>query len=219
MDRLTWSIQTSQQDAIPRIVSEYLLNELGIFVKRERRMPKSKPLTALTGFRVGYVSVTNTDYCAQPVDRNALLWHKITEVSEVAEFALTVNGNRSDTIEVFYPAELRDAVFNYITTMRQLHPAVADADPVAASWLCWRDDDDWDDPILPLINMVETEQRNKRFIEPEILYETTLTPDNNYNKDIKSVPVRNRPKFCVNCGATLSNDGNFCVNCGIQVMS
>ena len=50
MKQMTWSRSTSPAGEKPVIVSEYLLNELGIFVKREKRMPKKAGLTALTGF-------------------------------------------------------------------------------------------------------------------------------------------------------------------------
>jgi hypothetical protein len=59
--------------------------------------------------------------------------------------------------------------------MRKNHPPVKTADYDAASWLCWRDDDDWgDNPFMPLLEMIEIEKDTDRFIEPEILEETVL---------------------------------------------
>ena len=133
MNILTWSIQTSPQDVFPIIVSEYLLNDIGIFVKRERRMPKSRPLTALTGFRVGYVSIPNTDYRAAPIDRNAILWHKIKSVQEASESVLSVRGNRNDVIDIFYSTDKKDAVLEYVAEKRKQHPPVAYSDPAAAA--------------------------------------------------------------------------------------
>ena len=74
------------------------------FIKREQRMPKSAPLTALTGFRIGYAAIPGTDYRAAPMDRRAILWHKIASVDDSGENSLTVSGNRSDAITVFFPA-------------------------------------------------------------------------------------------------------------------
>lgn len=80
MEILTWSRPTSPVGAKPEIVAEYLLNERGIFVKREKRMPKKAGLTALTGFRIGYAAIPSGDYRAAPLDRNAILWHKISRI-------------------------------------------------------------------------------------------------------------------------------------------
>lgn len=174
MNIMTWRIKTSPEGKLPATVSEYVLNELGVFIKRELRMPKSAPLTALTGFRVGYTVVPGTKERAAPLNRDALLWHKITAVSERAGNSLYIQGNRNSVLEVYFPPELRDAILSYITEMRRNHPILTSADPVAAAWLCWRDDDEWDDPLMPLTEMIETERRNQRLIEPEILAETEL---------------------------------------------
>ena len=40
MDTMNWMLQTSAKEVLPVIVSEYLLNDLGVFTKSERRMPK-----------------------------------------------------------------------------------------------------------------------------------------------------------------------------------
>lgn len=66
MNHMSWSIQTSPQDVFPSIISEYVLNDTGIFIKCERRMPKNRPFTAMTGFRVGYASIPGADYRASP---------------------------------------------------------------------------------------------------------------------------------------------------------
>ncbi len=150
MEILNWSIQTSPQGKLPVIVSEYVLNELGVFIKRERRMPKSAPLTALTGFRVGYAAIPGTDYRAAPMDRRAILWHKVTSVAGSGAGVLTIKGNRDDEITLVYPPENANAVVRYITDMRLLHQPVTEADPAAAAWICWRDDDEWGDPFAPL---------------------------------------------------------------------
>ena len=107
MKQMTWSRSTSPAGEKPVIVSEYLLNELGIFVKREKRMPKKPGLTALTGFRVGYAAVPGTDYRAAPLDRTAILWHKITAVKEAGPDRLIVSGNQEDRITLCFDPDDR----------------------------------------------------------------------------------------------------------------
>jgi hypothetical protein len=174
MEQLTWMVQTSPPGKIPIVVAEYVLNDLGVFVKRERRVPKNEPLNMLTGFRIGYKLIQGTGYRAAPLDRNAILWHKVTDVIEKAEDYLCIRGNRKDEIEIFFDIECRDEVLRFIRTMRSLHPPVAAADYSAASWICWRDDDEWDDPFAPLTEMIEEELNTERFLEPEVVEETVL---------------------------------------------
>ncbi len=222
MDILNWSIQTSPPGKHPVIVSEYLLNELGVFIKREQHMPKSAPLTALTGFRIGYAAIPGTDYRAAPMDRSAILWHKIASVDDSGENSLTVSGNRSDAITVFFPPELKRNVAEYIAVMRRRHPPVAAADPAAASWICWRDDDEWENPFAPLVDMVRAETGSNRFLEPEVLDETVLTVISNdpaapAGSTRASSGEAVRPKFCTSCGAPIPLGGSFCGNCGTRI--
>lgn len=215
MKPITWSRSTSPVGAKPEIVSEYLLNELGIFVKREKRMPKKAGLTALTGFRIGYAAIPGTDYRAAPLDRTAILWHKITRIQEDGADCLIVAGNRQDTITLCFDPVDRAAVLDYIKTMRQQHPTIGAADYVAAAWLCWRDDDDWgEDPGMSLAEMVALEAETERFIEPEILEETRLpgVRDNAIPEMSASAPER--PAFCTQCGTALGPNHNFCPECG-----
>lgn len=175
MEILTWSRPTSPASAKPEIVAEYLLNERGVFVKREKRMPKKAGLTALTGFRIGYAAIPSGDYRAAPLDRNAILWHKISRIKEAGAGSLIVSGNQKDTITLYFDPADRGAIQAYIDIMRQQHPTIGAPDYDAAAWLCWRDDDDWgDDPHLSLVDMVALEGDTERFIEPEILEETRL---------------------------------------------
>jgi hypothetical protein len=102
------------------------------------------------------------------------LWHKVTDVIEKAEGYLCIRGNRKDEIEIFFDIECRDEVLRFIRAMRSLHPPVAAADYSAASWICWRDDDEWDDPFAPLTEMIEEELNTERFLEPEVVEETVL---------------------------------------------
>lgn len=225
MDTMNWMIQTSGQGVLPMIVSEYLLNDLGVFTKSERRMPKKAPLTAVTGFRIGYAAVPNTDYRMAPIARNAILWHKITSVSADGSGFITVCGNTKDTISILCTPENHDAVLQYIAIKRQLHPVVVEADFAAASWICWRDDDDWGDALASLTDMVNDELGTERFIEPEVLEETEITgvvessplvaPVTNPVISPSSPP--DRPKFCSKCGELLPPDGNFCENCGNRI--
>ena len=81
MEELNWQIASKTNES-PIIVSEYLLNDLGLFVKRERRVQKSNKFYKLTGFRVGYQAIPGTDYYAAPFERQALLWKKVAFVEE-----------------------------------------------------------------------------------------------------------------------------------------
>lgn len=215
MKQMIWSRSTSPAGEKPVIVSEYLLNELGIFVKREKRMPKKPGLNALTGFRVGYAAVPGTDYRAAPLDRTAILWYKITRIKEVGSNGLIVSGNQKDTIALGFDPADRAAVMDYIQTMRQQHPVIGAPDYDAAAWLCWRDDDDWgDDPNLSLVEMVALEGETERFIEPEILEETRLAGVRDEALPDRSATAPDRPAFCSQCGTALAPDDNFCPECG-----
>lgn len=169
-----WSIETSPLGAKPKIISEYVLNELGIFIKRERRMPKNNLLTKTTGFRVGYELIKNTEYRAAPYDRNAILWYKITQIVETESCKLLISGNSKDHIEVVFFPENKNDILRFIQEMQQKYPQVTSADEKAAAWMCWRDDDEWEEPFASLETMIESELDCQRFIEPEILEETIL---------------------------------------------
>ncbi|MGE4508149.1 MAG: hypothetical protein AB7D16_05910 [Eubacteriaceae bacterium] len=174
MNILNWGLISSPEGQKPMIFSEYVLNDLGVFVKRERRMPKKAKLTALTGFRIGYQALAGSNYRAAALDRNAILWHKITRVISAPD-NLMIYGNSQDLITLYFDQDQAKAITSYVHTMRKNHPPVKTADYDAASWLCWRDDDDWgDNPFMPLLEMIEIEKDTDRFIEPEILEETVL---------------------------------------------
>ena len=220
----TWSIQTNPPGSKPAIIAEYLLNDLGLYVRREQRMPKGAPLTAVTGFRVGYAAVPGTDYRAAPMDRDVLLWRKVTSVTDNGDGSLTVCGNRSGAITVVCPPEMRDDVIRTIADMRRRNPPVAAADPEAAAWICWRDDDEWDEPLAPLSDMVRDEAGMNRYIEPEILEETVLPVMPDYAAapggapPAPPAPASVRPNFCAECGAPLTSEGIFCGSCGARIM-
>lgn len=216
MEQLTWMAQTSPPGEMPIVVAEYVLNELGVFVKRERRVPKSAPLNRLTGFRVGYKAIPGTEYRAAPVDRNAILWQKVTSVAESAAGGFCVRGNRKDEIELRFDAGIRDEVLCFIRTMRDLRPPVTAADYVAAAWICWRDDDDWGDPFAPLSDMIAEELNTERFLEPEVLEETVLPDAPSRTTDVHTQQPA-IPAFCVRCGAKLYSDSRFCESCGAQI--
>ena len=243
MNTMNWTLQTSDQGILPVIVSEYLLNDLGVFTKSERRMPKKAPLTALTGFRVGYAAVPNTDYRMAPLARNAILWHKITSVTVSETGLISVHGNSKDEITILCTPENRDSVLQFIAAKRQQHPVVLEGDFAAASWICWRDDDEWGDAFATLTDMVHEELETERFIEPEVLEETEITGAVDMSSSVAAVelpfdapgdaPIEvdtlvmapdpalssqsARPKFCSNCGAMLPPDGHFCENCGNKI--
>lgn len=214
METMTWSRQTTLVGETPVIVAEYLLNDFGVFIKREKRMPKKDKFTALTGFRIGYKAIPGTDYRAAPLDRNAILRHKVTLVKTEGDSALIIKGNSKDSIILSFDPEQGEAVMTYIERKRQDHPVVGAADDRAASWICWRDDDDWGDPQMTLIEMVALEEDTERFIELEVLEETRLAGVRDKPAQEASSPVTGRPKFCSNCGFALPADGNFCPDCG-----
>ncbi len=216
MEIMHWLIQTSPMGERPVIVSEYVLNEIGVFVKREKRMPKKAPLTAVTGFRVGYSAVPGTDYRAAPMARDALLWYKVTSVTEEGETCLIIRGNRSSKILLCFEPENREEVLRYIDDKRRQQPAIIPEDEAAASWICWRDDDEWEDPLMPLTEMITSELKLKRYLEPEVLEETVLTKN---PEAVQAAPshISGRPKFCASCGAALSQYGDFCGYCGNHI--
>jgi len=223
MDLMNWSIQTSEPGDITIVISEYVLNELGVFVKQEYRVSKKNKLNAVMGFRIGYESVPNTDYRASKGNRNAILWHKITNIVQDSENKLIIHGNTNDIIELVFENEMREQVYNYIANMQEQHPIELGADEKAVAWMCWRDDDEWDDDFGPLLDMIEAELKVKRYIDSDVLEETILK---NVTKTLKlkvnttKVPLEKvfaRPSFCASCGESLEEDENFCTNCGARI--
>lgn len=99
MNTLHWQIQTSPPGAQPIIIAEYLLN-VWAFHQAGATDAKKIHLTAVTGFRIGYVAVPHTDYRMAPIDRNAILWHKVTAVVEDGPGVITVHGNTKDIISI-----------------------------------------------------------------------------------------------------------------------
>ena len=216
MEGMTWMAQVSRQGAKPTVVAEYVLNRLGVFVKRERRVPKKEPLHKLTGFRVGYKAIPGTDYRAAPLDRNAILWQKVTSVDEAAPDSIRIRGNQKDEILLAVEPGIRDQVLQYVQAMRRSHPLNVAADFDAASWICWRDDDEWTDPYAPLSDMIAEELETERFLEPEVVEETVLPESYRSAPGLDSEEAA-KPKFCVNCGAKLYPDSRFCEVCGEKV--
>ncbi|WKY48106.1 hypothetical protein Q5O24_01890 [Eubacteriaceae bacterium ES3] len=215
MENLTWSLRTSLDGEKPEIVSDYLLNELGVFVKHEMRMPKKAKLTALTGFRIGYKAIPGTDYRAAPMDRQAILWKKIKRIEEFKD-GLIIFGNSEDEIKLLFEEVNRDEISSYISSMRTAHPPIKTADFDAASWLCWQEDDEWTDPFAPLSEMIEEELRTERFLEPEVLAATVLRGDVEMLGTENNSELDRNEKFCHNCGTWLSLDDNFCTECGAK---
>ncbi|MDD4772932.1 MAG: hypothetical protein PHZ09_04935 [Eubacteriales bacterium] len=205
MEPMTWIVQTGLQGAKTAIISEYVLNDLGVFVKRERRVSKKSLLNAVTGFRVGYAPVPGAAYRSAPLDRDAILWRKVTGIKE-SDDRVIVRGNRNSEIVVCFLDENRESGLRYIAQQRQRNPVVAAADYDAASWLCWREDDDWGDPMAPLAIMIENEKDTERFIEGDVLAETEL--------DIEE----SEGMICARCGKALCSDSVFCEGCGSRVL-
>jgi hypothetical protein len=219
MESISWITQTSPPDVMTGIYSEYVLNEQGVFVKREKRVPKNEPLTAITGFRVGYKLVSGTDYRAAPLDRNAILWYKITSIIANSPNELLITGNSHDTIVLVMPEDLRSRILQFVDKMTQLHPPKVQPDEQAAIWICWRDDDDWgDDPYRPLQDMIDEEADVDRFIDPDVLEETRLSQMPAPFKPLAPADQRDSSsptaKFCSACGASVQPGSRFCSQCG-----
>lgn len=216
-EQMTWILQTNAPGITPAIFSEYVLNDLGVFIKQERRVPKNAPLHAVTGFRAGYTAVPGTDYRAAPAARDVILWHKVTAAEPCGPDGLVIRGNRNSEIYLRFPPENRADVLHFIENRRNLYPPVIAADPAAASWLCWRDDDDWGDPYAPLAEMIESESGTERYIEPEILEETVLPELPRTDLPAAATAGTGKPKFCSECGAALYPDSLFCEKCGCPI--
>lgn len=237
MKVMYWSIQTSEQGVLPVIMSEYLLNDMGVFIKSELRMPKKGLLTAVTGFRIGYELVKGTDYRMAPYSRNALLWKKVTSVNTEIPGKIEIKGNKEDVIIVVYDLLNKAEIMQYIEEKRIQYPPVIEADSTAAAWICWRDDDEWEDRYMSLPDMVTSELQVKRFVE-DVIEDTILDEGSiekliinrsfeNLDSEVKqrelsqttaSQTEADRPKFCSQCGALLPSEGIFCSNCGHQTM-
>lgn len=220
MISMKWSIQTSEIGVLPIVVSEYLFSKIGVFIKSEIRMPKKEVLTALTGYRIGYEAVKGTDYRMAPWNRNTILWHKIISIVEDKPGNLIIRGNTEDVITVSFNLEDRDRVVQYLKNKRCEHPPIVAADPIAAAWICWRDDDEWEDRYMSLEDMIKSESKENRFIEDYILEETILDEASikikiieNTTSKIKKIEIV-RPKYCNKCGTSLPLKGSYCGNCG-----
>ncbi len=118
---------------------------MGLFIKCELRMPKDGSIKAIYEFRVGYRVVKGTDYRMALTYRNAILWHKITSVVEEELGTLVIYGNTEDVISIQFDLASKDLVVQFIEEKRRKYPPVIAADPAAVVWMCWRDDEDWED--------------------------------------------------------------------------
>lgn len=218
MEQIQWMAQESLPGESPVIMAEYILNELGIFAKRERRVSKKPLLNKVAGFRVGYQKVEGSNYFAAPMDRNAILWKKITSVNE-EDGQIFIKGNQKDEIALHYGQEMRADIVRFINKMRKKHPVERKEDIDAAIWMCWRDDDDWGDYFMPLADMIEGEKDIDRFIDPDILAETMLRimPKEAVELPVEEESFKEKTKFCSDCGASLRPDSKFCEDCGAKV--
>ncbi|MCK9314358.1 MAG: hypothetical protein M0P20_09960 [Methanocorpusculum sp.] len=173
MDKLAWCIEFPPEKGSSYTVADYVINDLGIFARTEKRTKKTGAASQLWGFRVGMNKVKGTDYLAQAGGRQALLWQKISGVT-IGDNQITVRGNRDTKIQIFCTAENFAEVSALIQTMRAAHPMESGPSIDAAGWICWEQDEDWeageslDDMITTEISSVE------RYIESDILEETII---------------------------------------------
>ncbi len=171
MDTLVWSIELPPDNGSWYTAVDYVMNDLDIFTKTEKRSKKSGTAAQLWGFRAGKNKVKGTDYLAQIQGRQALLWEKVTEVIS-GDQQITIRGNRQTEIVLFCSSENFSDVTDLIERMTKSHPTDKGPSPDAAGWLCWEQDEDWETGES-LEAMVETERNGgERFIEDEILAET-----------------------------------------------
>ena len=173
MDTLVWSMELPPEKGSWYTAVDYVVNDLGIFAKTEQRSKKSGTAAQLWGFRAGKNKVKGTDYLAQIQGRQALLWEKVTEVISCDQ-QITVRGNRQTEIILFCSSENFSDVTDLIERMTKSHPTEKGSSRVAAGWLCWELDEDWETGES-LEAMVEAERNGaERIIEDEILAETVL---------------------------------------------
>jgi len=173
MDTLIWSSELPPDKGSWYTAVDYVMNDLGIFTKTEKRSKKSGTAAQLWGFRAGKNKIKGTDYLAQIQGRQALLWEKVTEVI-AGDQQITVRGNSQTEIVIFCSPENCSDVTDLIEQMIKSHPTEKGPSRVAAGWLCWEQDEDWE-AGESLEEMVEAERNGaERFIEDEILEETIL---------------------------------------------
>lgn len=173
MDEIIWSAELPPEKGSWYTAVDYVVNDLGIFAKTEKRSKKSGAAAQLWGFRAGKNKVKGTDYLARIQGRQALLWEKITEVIP-GDQQITVFGNRQTEIILFCSSENFSDVTDLIERMTISHPTEKGPSREAAGWLCWEQDEDWEAGDS-LEEMVEAERNgSERFIEEEILAETVL---------------------------------------------
>lgn len=174
MDEIIWTAELPPEKGSWYTAVDYVINDLGIFAKIEKRSKKSRTTAQLSGFRAGKNKVKGTDYLAQIQGRKALLWQKITEVIR-GDQQIIVRGNRQTEIILFCSPENFADVSDMIQRMTTSHPAEKGPNREAACWLCWEQDEDWETGES-LDAMIEAERNGgKRFIEDDILEETILS--------------------------------------------
>ena len=174
MDKLAWCIEFPPEKGSSYTAVDYVINDIGIFSRTERRTKKTGMASQLWGFRVGMNKVKGTDHLAQAGGRQALLWQKVSGVI-IGDSLITVHGNRSTIIQIFCTAGNFAAAAALIQTMRAAHPMKAGPDRDAAGWICWEQDEDWE-AGESLDDMITAEQNSgDRYIEDEILEETIIS--------------------------------------------
>lgn len=98
--------------------------------------------------------------------------------------------------------------------------------------MCWRDDDEWEDPYGSLLEMIEEEMAVDRFVD-DVIEDTVLLSIGNRSMEgyldtrpsqasvqeeqFESNSMNKRPKFCSKCGVKLSTEGDYCHNCGAPI--
>lgn len=170
---LGWTMELAEESKKGGFYVDYLLNDLGIFLRKEERVLKPSLLQRTTGFRAGFKKPDGKDYYLRYHSRDALLWRKIYSVSDQGNHIL-VRGNSNKEILLFLEPGMKTQVLDLIYKKRREHPPLLEEDLEAADWISWSQDEDWGDEIKSLAEMVEEERSVERFIEAEVLVETIL---------------------------------------------
>ena len=146
------------------IVDEFLLCDMGVFTKRERRTRIEPPYEGAPPF------------IPVPISRGAILWRKARDVTvDRAEGTITVYGNRDSTVTLYSGGDTVDEILAWIDDALEQHPLLLEADSEAALWLEWSEERHWKRPYESLESMVASEMRHGRFVDTRSLARTVIT--------------------------------------------
>ena len=98
------------------IVDEFLLCDMGVFAKRERRSRIDPPYEGAPAF------------IPVPISRGAILWRKVRDVTvNRAEGIITVYGNRDSRVALYSSGDTMDEILAWIDDALEQNPLLLDA--------------------------------------------------------------------------------------------